>query len=57
MIIFLQRSQELPCLDDVSGVDDRSQALAALTIALVILVLIPYPATPVPVGQSSFFGL
>lgn len=53
VIIFLQRSQELPCLDDVTGVSTPSQYAAVASIAFSVITLLPYPAVPVPLDGSS----
>ena len=55
-IIFFQRRQELPARDDITGVDDNGQLLAALAAVFTLLVLLPFPGTPVPVeGAAGFF--
>jgi len=55
VIIFLQRSQELPSLDDITGVTPASQVAAAVALLLATLTLLPYPATPLPVNAPPFF--
>ena len=43
LIIFLQRTPELPCADDISGVDDSRALAAAIAAAVVLLTLLPNP--------------
>ena len=45
-IIFFQRQQDLPCKDDITGVDDSSQALAAIAATFMLLTVLPYPVVP-----------
>jgi len=55
VIIFTQRAQELPALDDISGVSDKSSAAAAVALLLSILTLLPYPASSIPVDAPNPF--
>ena len=45
VIIFLQRAQELPCLDDLTGVSVPSQIAAACGLVFSALTLLPYPVS------------
>ena len=49
----LQRSQELPSLDDLTGVDDQSKALAAVALVFCVLTLVPSPVETVPLAQNA----
>ena len=53
IIIFLQRSQELPSLDDLTGVDNNSKALAAVALVFCVLTLCPSPVETVPLAQNA----
>jgi membrane-associated protease RseP (regulator of RpoE activity) len=44
IVIFLQREQEIPCLDEVSEPNNRRAATAVFLIFLTILVLLPFPS-------------
>ena len=43
IIIFLQRTPELPCADDITGVDSKRSIAAAVAGAIALLTLLPYP--------------
>ena len=53
VVIFLQRSPELPAKDDITGVEPMSKFLAAGAGFLAFLTLAPFPAitsAPTPLG-------
>ena len=52
-IIFFQRRQELPSKDDITGVDDNSQLLAAIAATAMLLVILPFPVTSAAVDAAS----
>lgn len=52
VVIFLQRAQELPCRDDVTGVSTAGKIAAGLGLAFCVLTLLPYPGAPVPMGGT-----
>ena len=43
LIIFFQREPELPCADDLTGVDTPRQAAAAAALAIALLIVAPSP--------------
>ena len=51
-IIFFQRAQEVPCLDDVTGVSDASRSAAVVSAVFALLVILPLPAAQVAVGGT-----
>lgn len=55
LIIFTQRSQELPSLDDVTEVDQKSTAAAFIALAVTVLTLLPYPTATIPVDAPNPF--
>lgn len=55
IIIFLQRTPELPCADDLTGVDDGRRNAAFALAALAVLVLCPLPVPIPPGGESALF--
>jgi len=53
-IIFLQRSPDLPCADDLTEVDAMRQTVAAVAALITLATLLPCPVTiPVPVDGSA----
>ena len=52
LIIFFQRAQELPCLDDLTGVSDASRSAAAVGLLVCLLVILPLPGSQAIVASS-----
>ena len=54
-IILFQRPPELPCKDDVTGVPQSYEFAAAVVASVVLLTVLPFPATPVPLDTLPPF--
>jgi membrane-associated protease RseP (regulator of RpoE activity) len=54
IIIFLQRQPELPCADDITGVDTTRTVLAAVAGVVTLLTLLPCPLQSVAAPLGGF---
>ena len=55
VIILLQRAQELPALDDITGVSDESKIAAAVSLFFALLIILPIPGAPTPLVPPPLF--
>ena len=56
VVLFLQRSQELPAKDDLTEVSGAYSAIAFASLALTLTILLPYPVAEVASQVSDGFG-